>query len=446
MWPQSLVTRMTMLVVAVGVLSLGLHVLVLGLWFEPLSEDLASGLTGRVQLTRKLLQAAHPAGRDIVAAEVGGGRYTVSRLSAPLDSPRDAPVPAAVRMLSALRERAGPEITVNLAPIDQVEERGTIYFDFQVANENWRATYRANPPILALLSTGLGWFVLVALAVIASLVVGVRSIARPLSEFARQLAAQGDMLHQLPTPARTSRELKTLTDSFNHLVDKVQRADEVKQQMLAGVSHDLRTPLARLRLRIEMECAEPLADILCADLHAIERIVSQFLAYVQGNNRAGLGESESITAVVSQVIAGYVLENRPVYSALGDVDLEVPDLGLQRALRNLIDNALSHGAPPVEVELIQRATKSGAEMALTVWDHGAGLTGGEFLRAQLPFVRLGNASVDLGHCGLGLAIVSQIAGQMQAKLEQVRDGQGRFGISIVWLLAERAGKIESNIA
>jgi two-component system osmolarity sensor histidine kinase EnvZ len=107
--------------------------------------------------------------------------------------------------------------------------------------------------------------------------------------------------------------------------------------------------------------------------------------------------------------------------------MAVPDLVVQRLLVNLIDNALAYGQAPVEVTL--RATPEGAELGVA--DQGAGMSPEDFERAQQPFVRLTNARSELGHCGLGLAIVAQMGRQLDGHLRTRRDAEGRFVIALM---------------
>jgi two-component system, OmpR family, osmolarity sensor histidine kinase EnvZ len=433
--PDSLVGRMTVLSVAIGLLSLLLHLLTVTLWVQPLAMDFASVQGNRAHAVRDLLAAADAAARDAVAQRMSNGRSRVLRGHAG-GAAVTAPPLLPQRFVNQLREDAGPDIVVSMGTQEVPEKRRLLRFEFDVAGEPWRIDHEVDPPVEALLGTGLGWLALMALAVAATLVLGARFIARPMSRVTAEIAALGSHLRTLAPPRGASSELRMLVDSFNALVDEVRRADETKQHLLAGVSHDLRTPLARLRLRIETQCDEPLARQFETDLHAIERIVSQFLAFVQGDRRVAVGEPEPLAQLVRQVVAGYQTQRRAVRAVVDDVPLLASDLALQRALTNLIDNALTHGRGPVEVTLARRASHAAAHegnaVALTVWDRGEGMTPDEFRQAQQPFVRLGSsASTLLGHCGLGLAIVTQIARHLGASLESIQDGE-RFGIALVW--------------
>jgi two-component system osmolarity sensor histidine kinase EnvZ len=438
--PRSLVSRMTWLVVGVSIFSLLLHLAVSWLWAHEVSEDLVDSLSGRVTLARQLLERAPPEQRPALAASISRARFTVEHLEAPGLTASTEPPFLPGQVLQRIREGAGPNFHVQLADPSLSENRGIIQFDFDLGHPNqvndwWRITYRVQPPLLAVLGTGLGWLVLVGVGVLLSLVIGVRSIARPMSQLASRLSDQGSGLQPLAMPVGGGAEIRTVVTAFNQLVAEVQRADQTKQQMLAGVSHDLRTPLARLRLRIETQCDELIAEELTADLLAVERIVSQFLAYVQGDSKAGLGKPEAVMDVVSWVVLGFAEQGNKVEFVPSQLRLELPDLAVQRALTNLIDNALSHGMAPVLVALSFYYRDEQGHGVLTVWDHGPGMSEAEFERAQLPFVRLDDSRAGLGHCGLGLAIVAQIAHQLGGHLERCKSADGRFGVSLVWPLS-----------
>jgi two-component system osmolarity sensor histidine kinase EnvZ len=239
-------------------------------------------------------------------------------------------------------------------------------------------------------------------------------------------------------PENAASEIATLIMAFNELAEAVLQADRTKQHLLAGASHDLRTPLARLRLRIETQCDDALADALAADLHAMERIVSQFLAYVQGDTLAAQGVPESVKALLEQTAAEYTEQGSDVRLRVTDVEVELPDLSLRRTLLNLVDNALAHGKPPVRISLTQQGQGPSRAVTLTVWDHGTGISPEEFERAQLPFVRLENSKHRVGHCGLGLAIVAQFANQLGDAVLRAESKDGCFGIALTWHPARNA--------
>jgi signal transduction histidine kinase len=207
--------------------------------------------------------------------------------------------------------------------------------------------------------------------------------ARPAAASAgpRDRRAPDHAAQDQPAP-RDSTELRRITEVFNALVDSVVLANETRQQLLAGVSHDLRTPMSRLRLRIETQVDPAVSDELLYDLHGLERIVAQFLAYVHGQAHHEAGVMTPLRAVVEQV--GSQLGCLHVRAELDTCMKPVPDLAVQRLLDNLIDNAMAHGAGPVTVRLAREAE----HCVLTVFDHGPGLSATVFAQALQPFARL----------------------------------------------------------
>ena len=198
-------------------------------------------------------------------------------------------------------------------------------------------------------------------------------------------------------------------------------------------SHDLRTPLARLRLRAETQCEAPVAEALTADLLALERIVNQFLAYVQGDTAAALGEDALLATTVRRTLQPYIDVGQPVTLDLDPVTARVPDLAVQRLLANLVDNALAYGRAPVGVSLRSSAVGT----ALCIGDGGPGISEEDFQRTQQPFVRLTPPRSELGHCGLGLAIAAQMARQLGGRLHTAHSADGRCGITLT--LPQRTG-------
>lgn len=426
--PRSLLWRLGFLALAVTLVSLLLHVLVISIWVQPLLEMSFGQLAARTQLARALVQATPAAERDKLAQQVSDPGFRLQRVDAQGPLPQTPPP----RLLERLAQHVAPGIEVKVAPaaLQSLDGR-VLWLDFAVEEQAWRVETSVQPPFRALLGTGIGWALLAALAVAASLLVGLRFVVRPIRQVAERIASQESSLQPVAMPAGASAELQALVSTFNRLVERVRAADRIRQHLLAGLSHDLRTPLARLRLRIETQCTGDVADAAEPELKAVEHIVAQFLAFVQGNGEAGLGQHGSLLDTVRRVVAAYADQGVQVHCAIGAEDTAVQTLAAQRLLTNLIDNALAHGRQPVELGWSSRAT---GESELAVWDHGAGMSQAQFAAAREPFVRLGQAG-GIGHCGLGLAIVDQIARQWGAQLHCHTDESGRFGILLVWRAA-----------
>jgi two-component system, OmpR family, osmolarity sensor histidine kinase EnvZ len=425
--PRSLLWRLGALALAVTFVSLVLHVAVITVWLQPLGERLITQLAARVHLAQTLLRVTPLAERDQASADLNDEDFQVNRGA--VDGATSSPPPAPLG--AVLIDRLGPGFMV----LQDEPVAGPLTFKpvqlrlaFMVDSEPWHVLVRAQPPTWALLGTGIGWLMLAAAAVAASFLIGLRFIVDPIRQVAERIAKQGAAMQPLAEPARASIEVRSLVESFNRLAERVHLADRTKQHLLAGVSHDLRTPLARLRLRIETQCEPVVTEAAESELRAIERIVSQFLAYVHGDTGHVSAAGESMLATIDQVVASYAEQGVHIALTVATTDTKVPAVEAQRLLTNLIDNALAHGEQPIEIGWHINAQ---GERELSVWDHGPGLTDTQFKLALEPFVRLSN-DAGIGHCGLGLAIVARIAQQWQARLECRREKPSHFGIVVTW--------------
>jgi two-component system, OmpR family, osmolarity sensor histidine kinase EnvZ len=416
----SLVGRLTGGVVLIALLSFAAQALVLSLWLRPVVAESAAAAAEQALLVRTALQAVPAAQRQALAQRLSNPQASVSAAEPPDEDSKSLPAMPEFRPVEDMLQREGIEARLER----RRPEGGAIVFRLPVEGQAWWLVRHFQPPPTALTGTLTVWLVLLAVVTLSALLVSVRLIARPIGELARALAAQQGTLRPLPLRGDASAELQALIEAFNRLAHQNAAAAQARQQLLAGVSHDLRTPLARLRLRAETQCEPALAEALTADLLALERIVNQFLAYVQGDTGAALGEPVPLTDSVRTVLHRYANQDPSLSLDLDEIEQPAPDLAVQRLLANLIDNALAYGGAPVGVAL--RATDAGAE--LRVSDGGPGMNEEEFLRAQLPFVRLTRTRSELGHCGLGLAIVAQVARQLGGRLQVAREADGRFAI------------------
>jgi two-component system, OmpR family, osmolarity sensor histidine kinase EnvZ len=423
---RSLLWRLGALALGVTLLSLVLHVVVISVWIGPLANQMFAQLASRAKLTRALIEATPPARREAVVQSMA--TPPEFRVLSGID-------PSGVR--PSFVPPIGPNLVELLGPGFELRheptslwsfERRLLFIHFVADGQPWRIEVQAQPPIQAVLGTGAGWLVLAALAVATSLLIGLRFIVGPIRQVAARIAEQGAAMQSLMPPAGASAEVHSLVESFNRLVERVQAADRTKQHLLAGVSHDLRTPLARLRLRIETQCEPRVIESAEEELRAVERIVSQFLAYVQGEGRLLPGPEQSVYATLEEAERSYAQQGVRIELVIEAPDARTGAVELRRVVTNLVDNAVAHGRPPFR--LTWRAPQPG-QHELGVWDAGGGLTAEEFRAALEPFVRLSQGG-GLGHCGLGLAIVAQIAAQWQAALESRHDAEGRFGVVLTW--------------
>jgi len=257
-----------------------------------------------------------------------------------------------------------------------------------------------------------------------------RRLHRPLSrvvEAARALA-QGRTPAALPDDGPT--EVATLGRSFNQLVGSLVQADRERALLLAGVSHDLRTPLTKLRLGIEIlgPTTEPaITTSMTRSVEEMDAIVGQFLDFARSDHSAETLEACSIDTLAAEVAAASADHGKPLQLIAGGVPpTPLRAQAIQRVMTNLVENAWRHGLPPVEL-----ATGADAGTAwFEVRDRGAGIAPDEAEALKQPFRRGENARSGPAGAGLGLAIVQRV----------VQSHGGRFD-----LLARKGGGLCARV-
>jgi len=255
-------------------------------------------------------------------------------------------------------------------------------------------------PIIAVWLAGLG--VLLVLAAGFSW-----HIARPLTRLADAADKLGAGQPQRVTPSGPS-ETRALGERFNAMLDALAEAESVRRTLLAGLPHDLKGPLSRMWLRIEMAEDPTLKDGLRRDLQDMQRMVDQFIGFVRGTDPGAYRfEPLPLTSWLREHVAAWSGAGSPV-ALHAHTDAPLTILGdataLSRLLDNLVGNALNHGRPPIEVGL-----QAGDGCAImTVVDHGKGIAPERRGEALRPFARLDQARTRTGSVGLGLALCEAI--------------------------------------
>ena len=283
--------------------------------------------------------------------------------------------------------------------------------------------------------------VLWSLVIVALLTATAYAFARYLARPLRQLNAAVDEVGRggepAPLPESGPSEIAAVNRRFNAMLANLRQAERDRSLLLAGVSHDLRTPLARLRLGIEMGGGDPAARAgMVADIEEMDRIVGQFLDFARADDRSQR-EVALLDPIVRACVDRYVAAGREVSFLPGAPRaLPLKPTAISRLVANLVDNALAYGAPPIEVATAERA--SGA--TIEVRDRGAGIAPGDEERLKQPFTRASDARArtdGAAGAGLGLAIVERIARMHGGALELVpREGGGT--VARVTLAAGRA--------
>lgn len=284
-----------------------------------------------------------------------------------------------------------------------------------------------------------GWLGWAGGALVAALF-GAYLIVSRVSAPLRQLARAANMIGSGRTPPLIeesgAQEIAVVARAFNRMTGDLARNDADRALILAGVSHDLRTPLARLRLGIEMSGA-PASEVsaMVADIEEMDRIIGQFLDFGRGEPQQAL-QRVDLVRLVHEVTEPYRLRGIDI-RILGAGRLEVAAhvLPLRRALANLIDNALRYAGDdgPLDVDIGKHEGFACIEVA----DRGPGIPEDQVERMRHPFTRLEAARSNTKGAGLGLAIVDRVMRAHHGRLDLLPRPGG--GLRAILNLPDAAG-------
>lgn len=269
----------------------------------------------------------------------------------------------------------------------------------------------------------LGWGALVILLSLAGGYLLAARINRPLALLvhAADRLRHGERPDKLPEDSMT--ELREVSSTFNKMADSLAELDAERTLILAGVSHDIRTPLARLRLAVEMLPDEGSASLkggMIEDISDMANIINQFLDFVRGVEGEPTQMIDINTLLQSlqerQSRAGrdLTIKLAPTYF------VAIRPLAMQRLLDNLVGNAYIYGRGEVSVTSKIMADN----IVISVFDNGPGIPESHVDKLLRPFERLDTARSNAGGSGLGLAIADRIAKLHQGTLELINRPEG----------------------
>lgn len=236
-------------------------------------------------------------------------------------------------------------------------------------------------------------------------------VNRPLKALASAAKDIGRGKTPEPITEMGPSEVKSVAIAFNQMRDDLHRLDQDRTNFLAGVSHDLRTPLARLRLGIEMLPAdEQSRRDLEKDIEDINGVISQFMDFARDENDEGLEPCD--LSVIVQTEAERAQRSYSEHAISLELQSPLPmqlrPQAMKRVVNNLIDNAIKHAHS--EIKIIT-AVRPGGGVQISVLDRGRGIAPVEVERLKQPFMRLENSRTGASGAGLGLAIVDRIVKQ-----------------------------------
>ena len=431
-FPQSFFARIILLVLSVVLFSKALTLAYLMLNEEMLVDR---QYTHGAALTLRAYWAADESQRDQIAAATG-------LREAPLNAVPKAEehFPYSRVFLQQMRTELGPNTQIRL----RMRGQSALWVYAPSLGANWVMVPLYPFPLSGDRIVGvLGWFFGIGLLSTAAAWIFVGLLNAPckrLVEAARQFG-QGRSI-RLPV-SDSPHEMAEVYRAFNQMAEDVERAARERELMLAGVSHDLRTPLTRMRLAIEfMRGDAELAADMVRDIEDMDAILDQFLAFIRDGSDEPL-EPLDLSALIRETVAPYNQPEEQVRLCLEPLpQLPLRRVSLKRLLVNLIDNALHYGGAGVEVAAAIEGAGTAPYLVLSVLDRGPGLAEAELDALFNPFIRGDSARGGKGS-GLGLAIVRRIAALHGGNVElRNRPGGGleaRVCLPLGGLLPREAG-------
>lgn len=375
----------------------------------PVAERSADDLAGLIVLSAQTWAELPPQTRPAFERELArrhGLRLTPAAVGATANAPRFA---FRRQIEAALSRRVGETVLLRGVPDSEA-----VWLDVPVGGHElhagfFPARYAVRPPLAAVAVIAFGTF----LSLLTALFL-VRRITVPLARAAQAASQVGAGEMPEPLPETGPDELAELARRFNRMAAEVRELLDSRTTLLAGISHDLRTPMTRLQLNLELlrdtstspagEAApnpEARIDRAVADLAEMNRLIAGYLELAR-ITQAEARERFDLARLLDEVAADAGL----AWPGAAPCEVEAGRLAVRRIVANLLQNAQRYGGAPVELALECGKTLT----RVIVRDRGAGIPEDQLEKVFRPFYRLeASRSQVTGGTGLGLAIVRQLA-------------------------------------
>jgi signal transduction histidine kinase len=250
------------------------------------------------------------------------------------------------------------------------------------------------------------WLALSALLVIVLSLLAARRLAIPLSALATAVEQLGGSGDTSPLSPRGPRELRATIRAFNRMQERLRRFNDDRTQMLAAMSHDLRTPLTRLRLRLESVEDPEQQQKMLGELDTMEGMIQSILSFARDDTKREPRTLVDVSALVEGVCEDAADSGgTATFSGPRGIAISARPSALRRAIANLVDNAVKYGGGAT-VSLISEAGR----VVITIEDEGPGIPRSEREQVFEPFYRIeGSRNPDTGGVGLGLSVARSVA-------------------------------------
>ncbi|MGC2165728.1 MAG: ATP-binding protein [Gallionella sp.] len=402
--PKTLLARSFLLILILIVLSLAASVAIFRhVEQEPRAQQMAQLVVAVINLTRAAVLSSAPEWRSALLAELAGSEGLRVQVAEQGDEiiPLSDDRPEIRMMMDIVRNNAGQDTRF-------AESRNNVHafwVSFLIGNDEFWVSL---PKERMEHSHSQVWLVRSTLVFVLALL-GAYFIAWQVSRPLKEMAQAARQIGRGETPQRLreagASEIAEVAHAYNQMSEDLAAHDRERALVLGGISHDLRTPLTRIRLAAELSGDVQLRDGLNADVDQMDAVIEQFLDF------ARMDESEPVALIdlqmlVAEVAQRFSAQSPTIKLCMHSVSLIVArPMMLKRALGNLLDNAVKYGGGDIVVSLSQEAEA----ISLAVADRGIGIAAEQREAVKRPFIRLEAARSNASGSGLGLAIVDRAA-------------------------------------
>lgn len=374
---------------------------------EPRARQIAQQVISIVNITRAALLYSDPTIRRDLLAELADNEGIRIVPLETNDQTRDYPDAPLVRLIhERVRDALGPHTRI-AAEVNGVAGH---WVSFSIEEDAYWV-YMERDPLLRDSSTlWVRWAIFATLLSLAVAVAITRVVNQPLARLSHAARELGAGRRPSALPDAGPAEIRTVNQSFNRMVSDLDQLEQDRAILLAGISHDLRTPLTRLRLELEINpLPEQTRAAMAGDIEQIDAIVRQFLDYARSEPQQPAEEID-LSSLVREAVANVRLGDAVKTDIAADVRVVGHRTELLRALDNLLTNAARYGRGDDETLAIMVSLKTEGRLAVVeVADRGPGIDVADRDRLLRPFQRGETARTGSSGAGLGLAIVARIA-------------------------------------
>ncbi len=302
--------------------------------------------------------------------------------------------------------------------IVQIEKEGGIY-EFTIPRRN---VYATNSHIF------LVWMVISSLLLVSVAVIFMRQQIKPiekLSKAAQQFGLGKKMENFKPSGAT---EVRRAAEAYLKMQERIERFIEQRTLMLAGVSHDLRTPLTRLKLQLEMLSDDKTNIELLSDVNEMQKMLENYLDFAEDVTREKAIKTD-LKQMIKEIINSESIENKVIeFNIKNDkpIFFECRAIAMKRCITNLLNNACSYG-DDIRVAL----EKKKDVIDISIEDNGPGIDKTDYDKAIKPFIRLDSSrNQNIPGSGLGLSISQDITSNHGGKLIMSRSNLGGLKVQL----------------